>query len=311
MKIAPGFVGIDVSKNHLDIFDAECGKAARIANEPDAIAGWIAALSARPDRFILFEATGVYDLKLRSALAPAGLTFARVNPAKARDFARSAGFLAKTDAVDARMLAMMAERLRPRPHVDRSDQRQALSSLTKRRDQLVATRQQERTRRQGEPDPAAIESIQRHIAWLDIEIKGIEARIEMVIALSDELVAQAMLLCSVPGIGPIARNSLLALLPELGSRSPKTLAALVGLAPINNDSGARRGKRTIHGGRKRIRDALYMAAESARKHAPVMIAFFQRLTARGKPYKVAIIAVARKLLTILNAILRNRQPFQA
>jgi transposase len=310
MMIAPGFVGIDVSKEHLDVFDAASGTPWRIANTPAALAE-LAHDWAQRDAFVLFEATGWYDLDLRQTLTMAGVRFARVNPARARDFARAAGFLAKTDAVDAQMLAAMAQCLQLPPAEAASAARERLACLNKRRDQLVANRQQERTRKRECPDPLWRQSIAAHLAWLDAAIEAIQAQIAAAIAQQPDLEGDRRLLASVPGVGPVTAATLLALMPELGRRSPQQLAALAGLAPYNNDSGTRRGQRSIRGGRKRVRDALYVAAFIAARHAPRFKAFFQTLTAAGKPRKLALIAVARKLLTVLNAILRDRQPFHA
>jgi transposase len=310
MIIAPGFVGIDVSKHHLDIFDAAVGIAARRTNTAAAVAE-LAHDWARRDAFVLFEATGCYDLDLRHALTAAGVRFARVNPARARDFARAAGFLAKTDAVDAEMLAAMAQCLQLPPAKAGLAAREQLAALNRRRDQLVANRQQERTRQRECPDPFSRQSIAAHLVWLDAAIKAIQAQIAAAIAAEPELEHDRRLLSSAPGVGPVTAATLLALMPELGRRSPKQLAALAGLAPFNNDSGTRRGQRSIRGGRKRVRDALYVAAFIAARHAPRFKAFFKTLIDAGKPRKLAVIAVARKLLTVLNAILRDRQPFHA
>jgi len=311
MIIAPGFIGIDVSKNHLDIFDAAIGRSIRIDNSVPALAGLTESWAQREAAFVLFEATGRYDLLLRRALAAGGIRFARVNPGRARDFARAAGFLAKTDAVDAHMLAAMAHCLHPRTEDARTEPREQLALLNKRRDQLVATRQQERTRRHECSDPISLDSIAEHLAWLDAAIEAMQAQIAALIASTPELDRARRLLASTPGVGPVTAATLLALLPELGQRSPKQLAALVGLAPFNNDSGARRRQRSIRGGRKRVRDALYIAAFSAAHHAPRFVAFYKTLISAGKPTKLAIIAVARKLLTVLNAIVRDQQPFRA
>lgn len=310
MKIAPGFVGIDIAKLHLDIFDATIGHVVRIDNTPVAIAGLTEGWAAS-GAFILFEATGYYDGALRDGLATAGIDFVRVNPARARAFARAAGFLAKTGAIDARMLAAMAQGLRPEPQPAVSAERTHLAGLNKRRDQLVANRQQERTRRHDCRDVDQLASIEAHLAWLDAAIREIETKIAEAIAAAPELQASRRLLVSAPGVGPVTAATLLALLPELGQRSPKTIAALVGLAPLNRDSGAQRGRRSIQGGRKRVRNALYIAAFTAARHHPRFAAIYQRLCEAGKPMKLALIAVARHLLTILNAMLRDAKPFQA
>jgi transposase len=310
MIIAPGFIGIDVSKHHLDIFDAAAGGLIRQANTL-AAAAELARDWAQRNAFVLFEATGRYDLDLRQALTEAGVRFSRVNPARARNFARAAGFLAKTDAVDAQMLAAMAQCLRPAAAEPSLAARERLALLNKRRDQLVANRQQERTRQRECSDPVSRQSIAAHLVWLDAAIEAIQAQIAASIACEPDLEHDRRLLSSAPGVGPVTAAVLLALMPELGRRSPKQLAALVGLAPLNNDSGTRRGQRSIRGGRKRVRDALYVAAFIASRHAPRFKTFFKNLVAAGKPRKLALIAVARKLLTVLNAMLRERQPFHA
>lgn len=310
MIIAPGFIGIDVSKNHLDIFDSTLDRCIRIDNAVSSLAGLVGRW-AQDNAVVAFEATGHYDRLLRQALAAAGVRFARVNPGRARDFARAAGYLAKTDAVDARMLAALASCMRPRTDKLATPPRQQLAELNKRRDQLVATRQQERTRRHQCAEPIACDSIAEHLRWLDAAIEAIQAKIAGLIAGTTELAQARQLLTSAPGVGPVTAATLLALLPELGQRSPKQIAALVGLAPFNNDSGTRRGKRSIRGGRQRVRGAVYMAAFSAAHHHPRFAAFYSALIRAGKPIKLAIIAVARKLLTVLNAIIRDQKPFHA
>jgi transposase len=307
MKIHPGFVGIDISKQYLDVFDGAVGAVRRIDNLPAAIdqlvAGW-----AGSDVLVLFEATGSYDKALRRALSAAGVKFARVNPARARDFARATGMLAKTDAIDARMLAAMAQCLRPSPDGAPDSAREQLAALHKRRDQLVAIRKQERTRLK-EFDDHPPEDLVAHIAWLDATVCKIEGLIEAQIAAHAKLQEARRLICSVPGIGPVSAATLLALMPELGARSPKTIAALAGLAPFNIDSGQFRGKRQIHGGRRRIREALYMAAVSVSRTQSRFGKAYRALRAAGKPAKVAFIAIARKLLITLNAVIRDQKPF--
>jgi len=309
MNISPGFVGIDVSKSTLDIFDAAIGRSERIRN---ARAPLVARLKRWKDKrvFVLFEATGDYDRLLCRALSKAGIAFARVNPLRARDFARAAGFLAKTDAVDARMLAAMAERLRPKASAPVEAERERLRLLHRRRDQLVANRQQEKTRLSEAQDRDEREGLMRHIAWLSAEIKRIEARITALIASVETLKAAWDRLRDAPGIGPVAATTLLALMPELGARSPKSIAALAGLAPLNRDSGQGRGKRTIAGGRKRVRDALYIAALAAKRCSPHFAAIYKAMRDAGKAPKLALIAIARKLLIALNAMLRDDTLFR-
>ena len=310
MKIDPCSIGCDVSKHHLDVFDGQTGRAIRIANDADAIADWLSRLDGRTV-FVTFEATGRYDSRLRQALVAAGIAHTRVNPARARDFARALGLLAKTDRIDARLLATMGSVLRLGPDQPTGDDaaRHTLAELHGRRDQLVAMRQQERLRL-ADSTPAEAPSIERHLVWLDAEIKAIEAQRSEALRSHAELGRLYRLLTSVPGIGPVAATTLIALMPELGNTSPKAMAALAGLAPFNRDSGQFRGTRTIRGGRKRVRDALYMAAVSA-WHSHTRLGTFARdLIARGKPFKLAIIALARKILTVANAVLRDGQAYR-
>lgn len=310
MIIHPGYVGIDVSKSRLDVFDARVGQHERLPNAPAAIARLLRRWKG-VETFVLFEATGHYDTALRTALAGAQIPFARINPARARDFARAAGFLAKTDAVDAQMLATLAQCLRPDPHQPADLDRERLARLNKRRDQLVAMRQQERTRARDCACPDTKADIARHLAWLDREIETLQARSDALIAERPQLDAARRLMRSVPGVGPVTAATLLALVPELGARSPKAIAALAGLAPFNVDSGQFRGTRRIGGGRKRARDALYMAAIAASRSKSRFATFYKALRNAGKPAKLAFIALARKLLITLNAILRDQIPFRA
>ena len=307
MIIRPRYVGIDVSKRYLDIFDESLGVPERKANAPPAhtpiAARW------RCDVLVVFEATGVYDLELREALSQAGIRFARINPARARDFARASGQLAKTDPIDARMLASFARAMQPAAEQAANPARNALAGLAKRRDQLVLMRAQEKNRRSEAEDRAMADRIGRLIEVLDNEIAEIEADISALIKTEPEVSDDAQLMRSLPGVGPVTCMQLIAQMPELGKVGPKQVAALAGLAPFNVDSGAYRGKRKIVGGRKRVRDALYMAALNAVRRADPFKAFYARLRQAGKPAKLALIAVARKLLTVLNAIIRDRKPY--
>ena len=308
MMITPDVIGIDVSKRHLDIFDGSTGRLVRLANEAQAI-GQLA--DRWRGRFVVFEATGVYDAVLRSALAGAGVAFARVNPTQARHFAKAAGFLAKTDQVDARMLAVLGGALGPRPAEPADESRERLGRLQKRRDQLVAARKQERTRKADASDADLLQDIARHLDFLDQQIAALEDRVARLIAETPSLKRTSELVSSIPGIGPVTAATLIALMPELGSRSAKTIAALAGLAPLNNDSGQRLGQRSVRGGRKRVRDALYMAAVAASRSNSRFKDAYKQLRTRGKPPKLAFIALARRLITTANAIVKNQQPFAA
>jgi len=308
MIISPRCVGIDVSKRTLDIFDDAVGVPERIANAPQAITEQVARWQCA-DVFVVFEATGVYDRALAEALRQAGIRFARINPARARDFARADGRRAKTDAIDARMLAIFARTMVPAADRPPEPARNVLASLAKRRDQLVHMRAQEKNRRSEATDRTMIEDIVSHLDFLTDQIKAIEAKIKSAIEAEPEISEQARLLRSAPGIGPVACMQLLAQMPELGCLGPKQVAALAGLAPFNVDSGSYRGKRAIGGGRKRVRDALYMAALNAVRRDRTLKAFYQKLRNVGKPAKLALIAVARKLLTILNAMIRDQKSY--
>lgn len=299
-------VGIDVSKHMLDIFDDGIGAPERIANAPQPITAQVERWRCG-NVFVVFEATGIYDRALAEVLQQFGIRFARINPARARDFARAGGRLAKTDAIDARMLAAFARAMTPTAGQRPQPERNALALLAKRRDQLVRMRAQEKNRRSEAQDRAMIQCIARHLDFLTAEIKAIEAEIQALIKAEPQISEQARLMRSAPGIGPVACMQLIAQMPELGQVGPKQVAALAGLAPLNVDSGTYRGRRTIGGGRKRVRDALYMAALNAVRRDGSFRIFYQRLRAAGKPAKLALIAVARKLLTTLNAMLRDRK----
>lgn len=302
-------IGIDVSKHFLDLFDEAGPGCKRLPNTSQALAGPVASWQ-EADVFVVFEATGIYDQALTTALAKAGVRYARVNPARVRDFARATGRLAKTDAIDAEVLAAFGRAISPAPEAGVSEARKALSLLAKRRDQLVAMRAQEKTRRSEAPSLDLAARITRHIVFLDDEIAALEDEIRERIDADPDLSRDAGLMRSVPGIGPVATLQLIARMPELGQTGPGQLAALAGLAPMNADSGDFRGKRTIKAGRKRVRDALYMAALNAVRRSGPLRTFYLRLRDKGKPAKLALIAVARKLLTILNAIIREQKPYQ-
>jgi transposase len=308
MTIAAFRVGIDVSKAGLDVFEAPSQTASRIPNTQAAIARLIARLPRNAT--IVFEATAPYDTALRKALARTGLRTLRVNPARARDFARAAGFLAKTDAVDARMLALLPDALQVREDEPFDHHREALAALHRRRDQLVDTRAVERARIASEPDADVRHSLESHIGWLTTAIEELEARIQGMLR-SPPFARRAKLLATAKGVGAVTITTILALLPEIGRCSAKAIAALAGLAPINRDSATLRGRRHIAGGRRRVRQALYMAALAAiRTHQPFR-QHYLAIKARSGHAKVAIIAIARKLLVTLNAMLKSDQPFRA
>lgn len=308
MTIAHRFIGIDVCKTHLDIFDAATTKSWRIANSTAAIADLLADWP-QADVRVIFEATGSYDRILRSALQAAAVAYVRVNPARVRDFARATSALAKTDAIDARLLANMGRALALAPSQAADPQRERLTRLQRRRDQMVAARADEKKRLHLAEDEEVRASITTHIAWIDAEIERLQTAADHLVQSSAQLLALRQQLQTAPGVGPVTALTLIALLPELGQRSAKTIAALAGLAPFNNDSGAFRGQRHIRGGRRRVRQALYMAALAAIRKVPRLAAHYRNVVQRSGHAKVGIIAVARKLLVTLNAMARTGTPF--
>jgi transposase len=305
--IHPDVIGCDIAKAHLDFFDSGLDRHLRIDNTPAAIAVWLDGLGDRHVHVVL-EATGRYDRQLRLALEARQQSYSRVNPARARDFAKAIGLLAKTDAIDARLLSTMGRSLTLAAQTPDDPARHALARLHGRRDQLVAIRQQERTRLY-EAEGVERDSLESHMAWLDAEIVRIEKQCRDALKADEALQQQEQRLRSIPGIGPVAALTLIAHMPELGDRSAKAAAALAGLAPFNVDSGSLRGKRHIRGGRKRVRDALYMAALTASRMPTAFKSYADQMKARGKPFKVIIIALARKILAIANAITRDKTIF--
>ena len=305
MTISTFYMGCDISKSHLDFYDTRDHRVRRIGNTKAAINTFIASLVGK-NILVVMEATGSYDRILRQELDKAGLGYARINPMRARRYAEAIGTLAKTDALDARLLADMGATLNLVPDVRQDRERERLGTLQKRRDQLVQMRSDEQ-RRRHEALREAQSSLEAHIEWLSKEIKSLNTQIASLIDQTPILKEVVQRLQTAPGVGPVTAGMLVALLPELGVLSPKKIASLAGMAPMNHDSGAFRGIRRIKGGRPRVRRALYMAALSAIRTSPRMKAFYERIAQRAKAKKVAIIAVARKLLTCLNAMLRDQK----
>lgn len=306
------FVGIDVSKDRLDGFIRPSGLAFTHDNTDAGIAALVARLTPLRPALVVVEATGGLQAPLVAALAVAGIPTAVVNPRQARDFAKATGRLAKTDAIDAEALAHLAEAIRPQPRPLPDATTAALQALLGRRRQLLDMRTAEHNRLKmgAKTLPAAVRrNVEKHIRWLTTQVEDLDADLGKAIEASPLWRAKDDLLRGVPGIGKTVSRTLLATLPELGTLSRQKIAALVGLAPVADDSGQRRGQRHIRGGRTAVRCALYMAALSAARYNPALRAFYQRLRAAGKLAKVALTAVARKLLTILNAILRSGQPW--
>lgn len=306
MSEHPTTVGIDVGKDHLDVATLPTGEVYRVTNDANGHAELIERLQALNDvDRIVVEATGGYERAVTLALADAGLPVARVNPRQTRDFARASGRTAKTDRIDAIALAEFARALHP-PVRDLGTERQhALEALIHRRRQLVVMIGSERQRHAASRNPVVRKSIQTLVATLENEQRGIERELLRAIEADPGWRERLALLQSVPGVGLVTALTLLAELPELGSLSEKHLAALVGVAPMNRDSGRHRGQRRTIGGRSSVRKVLYMAALTATQRNPVIQAFYERLRAAGKPAKVALTACMRKLLTILNAIAKT------
>lgn len=298
-------VGIDVSKAELVMaIEGEPGTQT-IANDVAGIDELCARLQDLPLQVVVLEASGGYERAVLTALWAAELPAHRANPRQVREFARSSGQLAKTDALDAWILVHYGRALAVRPHTPPSPQRQRLADLQCRRRGLLAQRTAERNRAQQERDPVIQTSIARMLGVLREEVAVIEREMDALIASCPELRAQAELVQSMPGIGSASARALLAGLPELGAVSGKEIAALVGVAPFTQQSGRWRGQVRIQGGRAQVRAALYMAVTVAVQHNPVLRAFYARLEAAGKPGLVAMMAVLRKLVVMLNAMVRD------
>jgi transposase len=303
------FVGIDVAQDHLDVHLLPAGEAFACPNDPAGIASLVGRLQAARPALIVLEATGGYQALVAAELTAADLPVAVVNPRQPRDFARALGLLAKTDAIDARVLALFAEKVQPRCQTPRSDREQRLKALVTRRHQLVAMRTAELNRRTL-ANSEVRKSIDKVLKLLNRQIEDIEHDIDGTIRHMPQWREKDDLLQSVPGVGPGTSRTLLATLPELGDLNRRQIASLVGLAPFNHDSGKLRGRRAICGGRADVRTALYMASMSAVRYNPALRNFYRRLRAAGKKPKVALTACMRKLLIILNAIIRTQQPWQ-
>jgi transposase len=303
------FVGIDVSKAQLDIALRPTGQGWQVPNDDGGITLLVARLQAVDPTLIVLEATGGLELPVTLALAAAGLPVAVVNPRQTRDFAKATGQLAKTDALDARALAHFAEAVRPVPRPLPEAQAQELGALLGRRRQLIEMLTAEKNRLSAAP-AGLHPRIQAHLRWLEHELRDIDTEVGRRIRTSPVWRAKDDLLQSVPGVGPVLSHTLVAQLPELGTLTRQRIAALVGVAPLNRDSGTLRGRRSVWGGRACVRATLYMGALVAVRHNPVLKAFYDRLRIAGKPAKVALTACMRKLRTIVNAMLKHQTPWQ-
>ncbi len=302
------YVGVDVSKARLDIA-IHGGAAWGVGHDPKGIAALVTRLHALAPALVVCEATGGWERALVAALHAAALPVAVVNPRQARDFARSTGKLAKTDTLDAAMLAHFAQAIQPAAQPAPDAETLTLRAVLARRQELVALRAGERSRL-ALALPVVARHIDAHCLWLAEAIATRAGELAALVEASDEWRARRVLLESVPGVGPVLAVTLLAALPELGTLTHKQVAALVGVAPINRDSGTKRGRREISGGRTAVRGALYMATLAATRCNPVIRAHFQQLRERGKAFKVAMVACMHKLLTILNAMVKHETPWQ-
>lgn len=301
------YVGIDVSKRTLDVAILPTKEHFVVANDEggiDELLGKLAQVSGV--LLVVLEASGGFERPLAVALAASGVALFVVNPRQARDFAKATGRLAKTDALDALVLAHFAEAIRPTPRAIPDKEAREFQEILARRRQIVRMTTAEKNRLGASSSKAVSGRIKAHIKWLEKELSRTDRDLDDTIENSPTLKGNEALLKSVPGVGPVLCRTLLAELPELGSLSPRELSALVGVAPLNRDSGTLRGPRRVWGGRARVREALYMGALIASRFNPAIKEFYERLVEAGKPKKVALVACMRKLLVILNAVMRDR-----
>ena len=303
------FVGIDVSKQQLDVAVRPGDATWSVANAPPAFGPLIQRLKALRPALIVVEATGGLEAPVVAELAQAGLPIAVVNPKRVRDFARANGQLAKTDSIDARILAHFAQAIRPPVRPLQTEEAERLAALVTRRRQVIDMLTAERNR-QHTASAGVRDRICKHIAWLDEELAALDEETRRFIDHNPTWHATDDLLQTTPGVGPVTALTLVAELPELGQLDRQAIAALVGVAPMNRDSGRKRGKRKTQGGRADVRSVLYMAALSASRCNPVIREFYARLLRRGKERKVALTACMRKLLVILNAMVKSRTPWR-
>jgi len=301
------FVGIDVSKAVLDVAIVPTGEKWSVANSSDDVGQLVRRLKEAKANLIVLEATGGLERRAVAALAGAGLPVVAVNPRQVRDFARATGKLAKTDAIDAAVLALFAERIRPDLRPIKDAEAQELEALVVRRKQVVEMITAEKNRLSAAPPSKQVRTaIGRTIEWLQKQLDENDRDLEKAVKSSGAWREKDDLLRSVPGVGKVLSRTLLSLVPELGTLTHKQIAALIGVAPLNRDSGTLRGRRCVWGGRAQVRQVLYMGALVAARFNPVIRAFHQRLLAAGKLPKVALVACMHKLLTILNAMLASK-----
>lgn len=302
------WIGIDVSKDSLDVYARPSGEAARFDNDPSghkALKKWLLRYA---DCHVVMEPTGGYERAVTRELCEAKIIFSGVNARQIRDFAKATGRLAKTDRIDAQVIAHFGEAVQPQPRLQLDPQAELLEALLIRRRQLISMRVQE-TNRRLLCTPSIRPRIDAIVATLTAQLAQIDDELDQLIKQSPAWREHEDLLTSAPGVGPITARTLSTMLPELGKLSGKQIASLVGLAPFNHDSGLHKGQRHIRGGRYAVRAVLYMAGVSAIRHNPVIRAMYERLTAAGKLFKVAMVACMRRLLCILNAMVRDQKPW--
>ena len=303
-------VGLDVSKTRLDVAVRPSGESWSVSNDEAGIKLLVKRLKPYPGALVVMEATGGFEHAAAAAVSAAGFEAAIVNPRQVRDFGRAVGQLAKTDTIDAELLALFGERVKPKPRPLADADLQVLQALMARRRQVIEMLTMEKNRVSMARTTAVQLSLKRHIEWLEKQLSDVNRELGNAIKQSPIWRAKENLLTSVPGVGRVTSTTCVAHLPELGLLNRKQMAALVGVAPFARDSGSYRGRRVIWGGRAPVRNALYMATLVATRHNPVIREFYARLIQAGKPRKVALVACMRKLLTILNAMVRDDTHWQ-
>ncbi|WP_414756749.1 IS110 family transposase [Anabaena sp. CCY 9910] len=303
------WVGIDVSKAALDVYIRPMGKAIKVANTESEISTLVEQLKSYNLNLIVLEATGGLETELIIQLQAALLPVALINPRQGRDFAKATGRLAKTDAIDAQILAHFGEAMKPQVLAIESEEARQLSELISRRRQLVEMQTAEKNRR-ARARGKALADIEAHLDYLDKRLEQINSEIEQLTQNNSQFIAKVNLLKTTPGIGQVISTTLVCDLPELGQLTAKQISRLVGVAPMNHDSGQHKGKRMIQGGRGHVRASLYMGAVVAIRHNPIIQAFYTRLVERGKSKKLALTACVHKMLVILNAMVRDNLPWR-
>jgi len=309
MSTQSAFVGIDISKDRLDVFIRPQGTSFSEPYTDHGVRSLVERIVKIDPEMVLFEATGGYETQIVAALAHVKVPVVVINPRQVRDFAKATGRLAKTDHIDAQVLARFAEAIRPEPRLLADEDQKELAALMSRHCQLVEMIAMEKNRMHT-TTPIVRGYLEAHISWLQTQLKNVDNHLDDFIGKSPVFQRKVEIVRSVPGVGPALSKALVSYLPELGTITRQEIAALVGVAPFNSDSGKRKGKRIIWGGRKHVRSILYMGALVATKYNPAIRAFYQRLLAAGKLKKVALTACMRKMLTILNAMVRTGTPWR-